>query len=165
MQTRTKRPTPKVNLQELKELREHRRYAVAETFLRVIWLDANGDPKIENLVRPIDVSETGMAVELPKAALLLSRIRLESDKGELLGQGKVRYCRPNGARYIVGIEFTDSLRWRPPEGPITEPIPLSPPPVEEESTRDNGRASLSSATAERLQARLWGEAHGALMAP
>src|SRR5712692_7592072 len=113
--------------QELRDLREHHRYAVAETFLRVIWLDSKGDPKIENLARPIDISETGLAVELPEAALLLSRIRLESDKGELLGQGKVRYSRPKGSKYIVGIEFTDSLRWRPPEGPITEPIPLSTP--------------------------------------
>src|SRR5260370_5357288 len=154
-----------LNAQELKELREHRRYAVAETFLRVIWLDANGDPKIENLVRPIDVSETGMAVELPKEALLLSRMRFESDKGELLGQGKVRYCRPNGARYIVGIEFTGSLRWRPPEGPITEPIPLSAPPVEAESTPDIGPASLSSPATECLEELLWSEAPGAFMPP
>ena len=94
--------------QELRDLREHHRYAVAETFLRVIWLDAKGDPKMEKLARPIDVSETGMAVEFPEAALLLSRIRLESDKGELLGQGKIRYCRSKGAKYIVGLEFTDS---------------------------------------------------------
>src|SRR5437667_95520 len=113
--------------QELRDLREHHRYAVAETFLRVIWLDAKGDPKMEKLARPIDVSETGMSVELPEAALLLSRIRLESDKGELLGQGKIRYCRSKGAKYIVGLEFTDSLRWRPPQGPFTEPIPLAPP--------------------------------------
>jgi len=88
--------------QELRDLREHHRYAVAETTLRVIWLDANGDLKMENFARPIDVSETGMAVELPEAALLLSRIRLESDKGELLGQGKVRYCH-------IGFELLGSF--------------------------------------------------------
>ena len=82
---RQRRPAePKVSLLENKDAREHRRYAVAETFLRVTWLDAKGDPKIENLVRPIDVSETGMAVELPEPALLLSRIRLESGKGDCL---------------------------------------------------------------------------------
>src|SRR5437667_10755908 len=131
--------------QELRDLREHRRYAVAETFLRVIWLDAKGDPKMEKLARPIDVSEAGMAVELPEAALLLSRIRLESDKGELLGQGKVRYCRPEGTKYIVGVEFTDSLRWSPPEGPITGPIPLSAPEMEEEFTSEGELDSLSGA--------------------
>src|SRR5207249_3955311 len=65
--------------------------------------------------------------------LLLSRVRLEADSGELLGHGKVRYCRSAGANHIVGIEFTDSLYWRAPEGPITEPIPLSAPQGEEES--------------------------------
>ena len=145
--------------QELRDLREHRRYAVAETFLRVIWLDAKGDPKMEKLARPIDVSETGMSVELPEAALLLSRIRLESDKGELLGQGKIRYCRSKGAKYIVGLEFTDSLRWRPPQGPITEPIPLAPP-VEEELTPANEPVISSSSPTECLEELLWSETLG-----
>ena len=145
--------------QELRDLREHRRYAVAETFLRVIWLDAKGDPKMEKLARPIDVSETGMSVELPEAALLLSRIRLESDKGELLGQGKIRYCRSKGAKYIVGLEFTDSLRWRPPQGPFTEPIPLTPP-IEEELTPANEPVISSSSPTECLEELLWSETLG-----
>ena len=114
---------------------------------------------MEKLARPIDVSETGMSVELPEAALLLSRIRLESDKGELLGQGKIRYCRPTGAKYIVGLEFTDSLRWRPPEGPITEPIPLAPP-VEEELTPANEPVISSSSPTECLEELLWSETLG-----
>jgi len=73
-----------------------------------------------------------MAVQLPERALLLSRVRLESNKGELLGHGKVRSCKLEGTNYIVGIEFTDALRWNAPEGPITEPIPLTAPAVEEE---------------------------------
>jgi hypothetical protein len=156
--TAAPRPTsPTASLQEIEDLRDHPRYAVAESFLRVVWLDAKGDPKIENSARPIDVSETGMAVELPDAALLLSRIRLESDKGELLGQGKVRYCRPQGTKYIVGVEFTDSLRWSPPEGPINGPIPLSAPESEEELTPDGEPDSLSDAPTERLEELLWCE--------
>jgi hypothetical protein len=122
---------------DVKDLREHRRYAVAETFLRVTWLDTNGDMKVEHDARPIDISETGMAIQLPEAALVLSQVRMETGSGELLGHGKVRYCRPMGSKYIVGIEFTGSLRWQPPEGPITEPIPLTAPPSEEEFTSGN----------------------------
>ena len=118
---------------KVEALREHRRYVVAETFLRVTWLDTNGDLKTEQGARPIDVSEMGMAIQLPEPALLLSRIRMESDKGELLGHGKVRSCRPNGGKYIVGIQFADKLRWSAPEGPVTEPIPLCPPGEEPES--------------------------------
>src|SRR5437762_13600352 len=101
---------------KVKDLRQHHRFAVAATLLRVTWLDINGDLKIENHARPIDVSEKGIAVQLPEAALLLSRVRLESESGEALGHGKVRYCRPSGAQYVVGIEFSDSLCWRAPEG-------------------------------------------------
>src|SRR5262249_50823981 len=78
------------------ELRGHRRYQVAATSLRVTWLDTNGDMKVENSAQPIDVSETGMAVKLPEPALLLSRIRLESEQGELIGHGKVRSCHAAG---------------------------------------------------------------------
>ena len=125
-------PHPKRNPPNFEELREHRRYAVAETSIRVTWLDGNGDLRTENGARPVDVSETGMAVQLPATALMLSRVRLESDSGELLGHGKIRSCKPMGDKYIVGIEFTDSLRWKAPEGPVQEPIPLSTPGVEEE---------------------------------
>jgi hypothetical protein len=149
---------PKGITPKLEDQREHRRYAVAETFLRVTWLDANGDVRIENGARPIDISERGMAVQLPEAALLLSRVRLESEKGELLGHGKVRYCRPVGEKYIVGIEFADSLRWSAPEGPINEPIPLCPPAVEEELTTDNEPSALPGAATEFPDELLWSAA-------
>jgi hypothetical protein len=91
-----------------------------------------------------------MAVQLPEAALLLSRVRLESGRGELLGYGKVRYCRPMGAKYIVGIEFTGSLHWRAPEGPITEPIPLTAPTNDEEPAHGNEPGPANAAVEELL---------------
>jgi hypothetical protein len=152
---------------KLEALREHRRYVVAETFLRVTWLDANGDLKVEHGARPIDVSEMGMAVQLHEAALLLSRIRLESDKGELLGHGKVRSCRPMGGKYIVGIQFADSLRWSAPEGPVSEPIPLCPPGEQPElpATNEPGASTqdllLSEALAGSQPATTQPGTHGA----
>ncbi len=138
-------PRPKAITPKAEDQRKHRRYAVAETFLRVIWLDEVGNLKIENGVLPIDVSETGMALQLPTAALLFSRVRLELEAGEFVGHGKALYCRPNAAGYIVGIEFTESLRWSAPEGPITGPIPLCAPPCDGEST-PAADSSLSDAT-------------------
>jgi len=135
------------------DLRQYRRYAVAETFLRVTWLDASGDLKVENGTRPINVSEKGMAVELPQPALLLSRIRMESEYGEFLGHGKVRSCRPSGEKFIVGIEFADSLRWTAPDDPVQEPIPLSAPPSEEELA-----AAQEAAPPEAPEALLWSDA-------
>jgi hypothetical protein len=108
-----------------KDLRQHRRYTVENTLLRVAWLDVNGALKMAHDARVLNISEGGIAIELPEAALLLSRVKLQSDKHKLLGQGAVRHCRRQGSKYIVGIEFTDGLRWRAPEGEVTEPIPLS----------------------------------------
>jgi hypothetical protein len=140
---------------KLEDQREHRRYAVAETFLRVTWLDANGDVRIEDGVRPFDVSAGGMSLQLPVSALLLSQIRLESGDGEVLGHGKVRYCRARGAVYMVGIEFTGSLRWIAPEGPVTEPIPLCSPLVEQELASDP--RSSPGVAAELSEELLWSE--------
>jgi hypothetical protein len=141
----------------IEDQREHRRYAVAQTCLRVTWLDEIGDLNIENGVQPIDVSETGMALQLPASALLFSRVRLESDKGELIGHGKALYCRPKGAGYIVGIEFTESLRWSAPEGAITEPIPLFPPAYDEESTPGADPCALPAAATGFPEDLLWSE--------
>jgi hypothetical protein len=150
-------PRPKRNSSNFEDQRGHRRYAVAETFLRVTWLDTNGDLKTENGARPIDVSETGMAVQLPSAALMLSRVRMESENGELLGHGKVRSCRQVGEKYRVGIEFTDSLRWSAPEGPISEPIPLTAPGVEEELVSRIEPGDLPSGPTELAEKLFWSE--------
>src|SRR5260370_353136 len=97
--------------QELRDLREHHRYAVAETFLRVIWLDAKGDPKMEKLARPIDVSETGMSVELPAPPLLFPRISADSGKGDFSGTGKFGFGRPRWASTVVGCLLWGSFFW------------------------------------------------------
>jgi hypothetical protein len=139
---------------KVEDQREHRRYAVAGTFLRVTWLDANGDVRIEDGARALDISERGMAMQLPASALLLSQVRLESEQGELLGHGKVRYCRARGPAYMVGIEFTGELRWIAPEGPVTEPIPLCSPLDAQALAHTVDAGSSPSATA-GLQEELW----------
>jgi len=66
-----------------------------------------------------------MAFELPEAAQLVTRVKLESDKHRLLGEGTVRHCRRMGSKYIVGVEFADGLRWCAPDDSTHEPVPLS----------------------------------------
>jgi len=77
--------------------------------------------------RALNISECGMALELPEAAMPLSMIRFQSDRFKLMGSGAVRHCRRAGTRFIVGFEFTDGLRWRPPEEEVQEPISLCDP--------------------------------------
>ena len=107
------------------ELRRHRRYAVDSGVMQVTWLDSSGQMKTTR-TRAVNISETGIALELPEAAMPLL-VRFQSDRFKVRGVGAVRYCRRYGAKYVVGLEFTDELRWRAPVGEVSEPIALCDP--------------------------------------
>jgi hypothetical protein len=122
-------PTPSWSALKRNDLRRSRRYATAGETIRVSWLSPTGTLKMVQQARVVNISETGMAVEIPEPAQLLSRVKLQADKHSLLGEGTVRHCRRVGVQYVIGVEFVDDLRWRAPEGPVTEPISLSDPPA------------------------------------
>lgn len=109
-----------------KDLRRSRRYAVDATIMQVYYLDASGKMKVAR-TRAINISEGGMSFELPEAAQPMSMIRFQSDKYKLFGSGAVRYCNKTGSKYVIGIEFTEGLRWSPPDDDVKEPIPICPP--------------------------------------
>jgi hypothetical protein len=109
-----------------KDMRRHRRFAVDPGILQISWLDLSGKMKMTR-GRALNISEGGMAVELPEAAMPQSMLRFQSDRHKLMGSGAIRYCRRVGTKYIVGLEFTDGLHWRPPEGEVQEPILLCDP--------------------------------------
>src|SRR5262249_17945497 len=103
-----------------KDMRRHRRYLVNSGILQIFWLDTSGKMKMTRS-RAINISESGMAVELPEPAMPLSMLRFQSERLKLMGTGAVRHCRRVGTKYIVGLEFTEGLRWRPPDGEVQEP--------------------------------------------
>jgi hypothetical protein len=109
-----------------KDMRRHRRYAVDAGVLQVSWLDASGAMKMAR-TRALNISEGGIAIELPDAAMPLSMVRFQSDRFKVRGAGSVRHCRRMGTKWIVGLEFIEGLRWTPPEGEVTEPIPICDP--------------------------------------
>lgn len=109
-----------------KDLRRHRRYTVTNSVLRVSWLDIGSHLKMA-LVRVLNVSEGGMALELPEQPLPQSQIRFQSERHKVVGSAKVRHSRRNGTKWIVGVEFTEGIRWAPPEGEVEEPITLFGP--------------------------------------
>ncbi len=76
--------------------------------------------------RALNISESGMALELPEAARPLL-VRFQSQRFKVQGVGAVRYCRREGEKYIVGLEFKDDLHWRAPDGDVKEPIALCHP--------------------------------------
>lgn len=119
--------TPSWSALKRKEQRRHRRYSVTGTTLRVSWLGSSGEPKMATHARVINVSECGMAVELPEPPLSNSLVRFQSERYRLVGSGSVRHFRKFGPKFIVGLEFSDGLRWSPPPDDVPEPIPLFPP--------------------------------------
>ena len=123
----TTNTTPSWSALKRKDLRRNRRYAVDGATLRVSWLGLNGTLKVVQQARVLNISEEGMAFELPEPAQLVTRVKIQSDKDKLLGEGTVRHCRRLGSKYVVGIEFSDGLRWRAPDDSVLEPVPLSDP--------------------------------------
>jgi hypothetical protein len=109
-----------------KDLRQHRRYALDAGTIKVSWLDITGSMKMTR-TRGLNISEGGIAIELPEAALPLSLIRFQSDRFNVRGAGYVRHCRREGSRYVVGLEFAEGLHWNPPAGDPPEPIQLCDP--------------------------------------
>ena len=106
-----------------KDLRRHRRYAVDSGVIQVFWLDLTGKMKTTR-TRALNISEGGMAIELPEAATPTSLVRFESSRYKIQGSGAVRHCHRVGPKYIVGLEFTQGVHWQPPEGEVVEPISL-----------------------------------------
>ena len=121
----TANATPSWSALKRKDLRRCRRYTVDGATLRVSWLSLSGELKMVHHARVLNISEEGMAFELPEPAQLVTRVKLQSDKHRLLGEGTVRHCRRVGSKYVVGVEFSDGLRWRAPDDSVLEPIPLS----------------------------------------
>jgi len=93
--------------------------------VRVSWLGLSGTLQVIHNARVLNISEEGMAFELPEPAQLVTRVQLQSEKHKLLGEGTVRHCRRVGSKYVVGVEFADALRWRAPDDSMAEPVPLS----------------------------------------
>jgi len=107
------------------EPRRTRRFAVEASVREVAWLDKTGK-RWTTLTQAWNISETGMAIQLPEQVMPLL-VRFESPKFKVKGAGTVRYCRRLGTKYIVGIEFTEGLRWIAPTEDVTEPIPICDP--------------------------------------
>ena len=105
-----------------RELRKHRRYAVGAGIVQVSWLDKSGRRKFTS-TRALNISENGIALQLPEA-IPPQLVRFNFNRYKLSGLGTLEYCRQSGAKYVVGLGFTENLHWRAPEGEVREPIAL-----------------------------------------
>jgi hypothetical protein len=113
-------------------LRRHDR-TVVRTIVQITWKDRNGDDKFTN-AHTIDVSESGMRIEVPEPLPERSYVTMRVDKLTLHGTASVRSCVRKGTKYVVGLEFSAGLKFKPkpPKTEVseaTQETPLSPDQV------------------------------------
>lgn len=94
-------------------IRRHERTERSET-VQIMWKDRDGADKFAN-ARTLDISELGMRIEVPEPVQERSYVALRCDKLKLNGRASVRSCQRKGNRYLVGLEFSVGMRWKPPE--------------------------------------------------
>jgi hypothetical protein len=104
-------------------LRRHPRNEV-RSIVQLVWKDHLGNEKYTK-ARTLDVSESGMRVEVPERIPERSYITFRADELSLHGTGSVRSCQGKGLKYIVGLEFSTGMKWKPktPELKTPEPEP------------------------------------------
>jgi hypothetical protein len=101
-------------------LRRHERNEQSAV-VQIMWKDRNGADKYAN-ARTLDISESGMRIEVPEPLQERSYVTLRADKLKLNGTASVRTCIRKGTRYWVGLEFSVGMKWKPPE-PDAAPVP------------------------------------------
>jgi hypothetical protein len=95
-----------------KGMRRHERTVQSEP-VQLIWKDRDGVDKYAN-ARTLDVSELGMRIEAPEPVPERSYVSFRCDKLKLNGRASVRSCQRQGNRYLIGLEFSLGMKWKPP---------------------------------------------------
>jgi len=84
----------------------------AEELIEVTWKDRYGQEKFVK-ARTLNVSESGMKIEMPEQLEKLAYVTFRSHALSLHGTASVRSCTRQGTKYLVGLEFSGGLRWKP----------------------------------------------------
>lgn len=80
--------------------------------VEVTWKDRYGQEKFAK-ARTLDVSELGMRIEVPEPLEKLAYVTFRSSALALHGSASVRSCVRQGTKYLVGLEFSGGLKWKP----------------------------------------------------
>jgi len=98
-------------MEEKSGIRRDERKPAAE-LVEVTWKDRYGQEKFAK-ARSMDISELGMRIEVPEPLEKQAYVTLRSNALALHGSASVRSCTRKGTKYLVGLEFSGGLRWKP----------------------------------------------------
>lgn len=89
--------------------------------LRIHWLDAEGGAQTE-LGKYLDLSRSGVCVQLPRPIAMLTPVRIEDVSMMLEGHAVVKHCVARESFWIAGLEF---------DGETARHLPLDLPAKDE----------------------------------
>jgi len=93
-------------------IRRHVRFD-GNTTGRIMWQDRFGRDKWSKALF-LDISESGARFEMPEAVELRSVVSVSSPAvGLNAAQATVRFCKRQGNKYLVGVEFVGGFTWKP----------------------------------------------------
>jgi hypothetical protein len=92
-------------------LRRHTR-AEKSSPIQLVWKDRTGVDKYV-MGRTLDISPSGMRIEISEAIEKQTYVTMQCAGLALHGTASVRSCTRKGMKYIVGLEFSAGLQWKP----------------------------------------------------
>jgi PilZ domain len=93
------------------ELRRHAR-ADESSPVQIIWQDRSGGDRFIN-ARTLNISPNGMRVEVSEPIDKQTYVTLKCEALSLHGRASVRTCTRKGTKYVLGLEFSAGLQWKP----------------------------------------------------
>jgi hypothetical protein len=91
-----------------KDIRRYDRIPYAGQ-VRISWEDLGGFPKYA-LAKCVDVSESGMRIEVPEAIPARSKVSMRADPINFFGSATVKHVTRRGSKFILGLELSHALR-------------------------------------------------------
>jgi len=96
------------------DLRRHGRVTM-DSPVQVLWKDPSGT-EMSVHGRTVDISETGLRIKVPVPIEKGVYVGFNASKVPLQGTASVRSCKRQEVGYLVGLEFSGNLRWKPKTG-------------------------------------------------
>jgi hypothetical protein len=93
------------------ELRRHER-AEKSAPIQIAWKDRSGVDRFVN-GRSLNISAAGMRVEVVEPIDKQTYLTLQCVGLGLHGMASVRTCTRKGMKYVLGLEFSAGLQWKP----------------------------------------------------
>jgi PilZ domain len=93
------------------DLRRHAR-AEKSSPIQIVWQDRGGADRFVT-GRSLDISPSGMRVEVSQPIDKQTYVTLQCAALGVQGTASVRTCTRKGAKYILGLEFSGGLQWKP----------------------------------------------------